>query len=228
MFPLIFVSTAFGQSTEYSFHMNSGLFSFAGPSVTNTSFIMVNNLGSGNSYTNNPYGSHPTVSYEVGFQVQHINANHLIWGIQLGYALFRSRVSINRVYVDSPYLPLATHGHTILENRFFNLYPNIGYRFMLPNLMVDLTAGPGIGFDLNSREMGKAFTYFNTMYTTDTNRHNPGMDIRVRAGFTVYYKNWGLSAGYSYGLRNYSGGMIGVNPEMYARIIRFGVVYRVW
>lgn len=222
----VLVTSAYGQSTEYSVHLNSGLFSFGGSSSVRSSFINVSDVSTVGNYTNNPYGSGMALSYGLAAQVQRVTSSHAIFGIQMGYELLKSSESITSVYEYSP-TPIPAHGQTTLNNRLIDIYPNVGHRFAIDGLGIDLTAGPEVGFDLSSWEKGKV-TADNATITTYRKLEHPGLDFRLRSSLTVYYNNWGISAGYSYGLRNYAPAMIGAKRgQNYARLIRFGIVYKI-
>ena len=224
---LLLGPTVYGQSMEYVVHLNAGLFSFAGTSVTQSSFIIVNNLPAGKNYTNNPYGSDMTWSYGLAFQAQYLTRRKTILGLQTGFESLRSRVDIVEVASDYNNSMISAHGHSILTNQFIILYPNIGHRFFLNQWSVDLLLGPEIGFNLGNHEKGKATITQNDIVTTNLDRINSGTDYRLRLSVNILYRHWGLSTGYSYGLRNYTRNMLGANPERYARFIRFGIIYKI-
>ncbi len=228
LLPFIFISTAFGQSTEFSVHLNSGLFSFGGESATANSIIIVSDVASQGNYTNNPYGTNKTLSYGLSAQLQRITNNKLILGLQSGYELLRSEVRIDDVSGEFPDPPSSASGQTTFKNGFISLYPNIGQRFNFKNLDIDLTIGPELGFNVVSREKGEATTNNDIVIETDRERNGFDTDYRLRSSLTIYYKKWGISTGYSYGLSNYSSDLVGANNrEQYSRFLRFGVTYRI-
>jgi hypothetical protein len=223
----IFISTAYGQSIEYSIHLNSGLFSFGGESATENSLIIVSDVASEGNYTNNPYGTNKALSYGLSAQFQRITDYKLIFGLQTGYELLRSHVKIDDVAGEFPDPTSSASGKTTFKNGFITLYPHIGRRFIFNDLDVDLSVGPELGFNVFSREKGEATTNNNIVIKTDRERSDPGTDFRLRSSLTFYYKNVGISTGYSYGLKNYSSGLVGANRERFSRFIRFGLTYRI-
>ncbi|HEX6982146.1 MAG TPA: outer membrane beta-barrel protein [Balneolaceae bacterium] len=223
----IFVATVYGQATEYSIHLNSGLFSFGGESATGSSFIIASDVGTINNYTNNPYGTNKALSYGLALQIQRITSGQSVLGLQLGYEMLRSHVQINSISTNHPDSPFPASGQTTLKHDFLNVYPNFGYRFRLQNMPIDLTVGPEFGFNLSSRETGKATFNDGSLIKTNTERSDPGTDIRLRSSLTIYYNDWGISAGYSYGLNNYTSGLAGANSENFSRFIRFGLTYKI-
>lgn len=226
LLPFIILSSAYGQSTEFSVHFNSGLFSFGGESATGSSIIIASDVSSEGNYTNNPYGTKKKLSYGLTAQFQRITNYKLIFGLQSGYELLRTQVRIDDVAGDFPTPPSSASGQTTFKNGFIILYPNVGRRFIFNDLNIDLAVGPELGFNVVSREKGEATTNNNIVIKTDRERSHANTDFRLRSSLTVYYKNWGISTGYSYGLRNYSGDLIGGNRERFSRFIRFGVTYR--
>ena len=223
---LFIITSARAQSTEYSLHLNSGLFSFGGESATRSSIIIVSDVATIDNYTNNPYGKRKALSYGLAGQITRVTENRLVAGLQAGYEILRSRVRINGVSGEFTVTPEMPSGNTVLSLGFINLYPHAGKRFIWNEIEADLTIGPEFGFNTFAREKGKAELGNDITIETDTERNNSGTDIRARSSLTVYYKNWGISTGYSYGLHNYSENLTGAEREHYSRFVRFGITYR--
>lgn len=224
---IIFISSAYGQSTEYSLHLNSGLFSFEGASTISNTFIIERT--SNGAYTNNPFGSNYALLYGLSTQVQRVTRGNLIFGLQGGYEALRSSVNITHVVErDNAGAMTPASGNTIFKHSSINVYPNLGYRFSIQGLNLDITAGPEVGLLLNSKEIGEAQLENGTTIKTDYNRYNPDNDYRIRSSLTVHYKRWGISAGYSHGLNNYMSGYVGGPTEAFSRFIRFGVAYKIF
>lgn len=227
LLPLLIISTAYGQNTEFSVHLNSGLFSFDGHSVAEHSTFVISDVGSVNHYTRNPYGSRYTFSYGMGVELHRVTSGDFLFGAQLSYERLRSKVTITEVSGEFPpgSDPSASGESTLLLD-FINLYPNIGYRFNINVLDLDLSAGPDISFYVNSQEKVEVGQSGDNMLKVNNDGDNPGTDIRARAQAVLYYKHWGLSAGYSYGLNNYKSDYVGGDEKAYARFIRIGLSYR--
>lgn len=215
------------QNTEYSIHLNSGFFSFGGESATQRSIIIVSDVATIDNYTNNPYGKENTFSYGVAGQIQRITNRNLIYGLQGGYEVLKSDVEINGLAGEFLEPPEVESGHTTLTHEFMNLYPHVGRRFAAQNVNIDFSLGPEFGIYLTSRENGEATTEDGLTVKTDTKRNDPGTDIRIRPELTVNYENLGISAGYSFGLHNYSENLTGANRERFSRFIRFGITYKI-
>ncbi len=79
---LFLISSLSAQNTEFTVHLNSGLFSFGGNSATNSSIIIVSDVASVDNYTNNPYGTEKALSYGLAAQAQRITNRNLILGLQ--------------------------------------------------------------------------------------------------------------------------------------------------
>jgi hypothetical protein len=224
---LIFISTssAFGQKTEFSVSLNSGLFSFAGPSAESTSFINANPTLVIN-YTNNPYGTKNGFSLGVSANAKRIVKGGFILGLDFGYERLSSKITIDRVAVTST--AEAAAGKTNLNFDFLNLNPNIGYRFNAAKTSFDLTGGFDFGFVLKANEKGEATTASGTTYITERDRKNLSTDIRPRVQLATNYDKFGVYVGYSYGLSNYMQGYIGGGTwETSSRLTRFGLSYRI-
>lgn len=224
---LVFISTstAFGQKTEFSVALNSGLFSFGGTSAASTSFINANPSQVIN-YTNNPYGSKNGFGLGLSANTKRITKGGFIMGLDFGYERLSSKITIDRVAITST--GEAATGKTNLNFDFLNLNPNLGYRFNAGNTSFDLTGGFDFGFVLKATEKGKATTASGTTYTTDRDRKTLRTDIRPRVQLTTNYKKVGVYVGYSYGLSNYMEGYIGGGPwETHSRLTRFGLSYRI-
>ncbi|HEX8428247.1 outer membrane beta-barrel protein [Hymenobacter sp.] len=222
-FSILVAHTSYGQKTEYSAHLSSGGAAYRGASAKSTSSI---NLSDTNiaDYTNNPYGKRLGFSYGVAGQVQRVTRKNSLLGVQAGYEVLRSRVSIASVSARG--FNVQTTGHTSLTNQFINIHPFFGHRFALATVDIDLTAGPELGLLRRSHEEGKATAQGQT-YITDLDRSHPDTDVRVRLNLTTYYKHIGLSLGYSRGLTDYYGGYVGGTNEVYSQVFRLGLAYRI-
>lgn len=217
----VIITTAQAQDTEYSIHLNSGLFSFGGESTTAQTYI--NQRSDGSAYTNNPYGSNNALSYGLTVQAQHVTQNRFVFGLQSGYEILRSSVHIIGLNAQ-----VDASGNTIFQHTFVNVYPFLGYRFSVHHFEFDVTVGPEVGLPLSSKEIGKATLEDGSTISTNYERNMPNTDYRLRSSATVHYKKLGLSVGYSYGLYNYRSGWVGGSNKAYARFIRFGISYELF
>jgi hypothetical protein len=233
---LFIITSVFGQRTEFRLSLNSGLFSFAGKSSESISYINSMRFGVtqiGEPYTNNPYGSKNGLSYGVSGNVRRVTKKKIIYGVDLGYEMLRSKTAINGINVVNPTLSIwpspasvyPASGKTYLNVSFINIHPFAGYRFVLKPVHIDLTAGVDIGRCLKAKEKGSADGTDGITYKTSVDRETITTDIRPRIQLSVDYKKFGAYIGYSAGLKNYKEDYAGGTNEAYSRIFRFGVTY---
>ncbi len=217
------LTSSIAQKTETSILFNTGLFSFAGSSAYNSTFVnydKTTNLG----YANNPYGSRNGLCYGFSFQKKRITKWNFIYGFDLGYEILRSKVSINGIYSDSFY---SAKGKTILNFGFVNFYPFIGFRINTGNISFDISGGFELALKLKSWESGKAETDKGVEITMPSTFSNSNLfDFRRRLQVAVNYKRISPYIGYSRGLVNYLSGITGGSNNTYARMIRVGIAYK--
>lgn len=217
----------FGQHTEYSINLNSGLFSFKGRSSESVTFINYAERLS-TPYTNNPYGSKNGLCYGISANVKRLVIKHIIFGIDLGYERLRSQIAINSIadYTSTTTLSYDAKGKTFLNYDFLNVEPFVGYRINLKPVSVDLTGGVDIGRCLQAKEKGSADATNGLTYKTTVDRKTIKTDVRPRIQLAANYNRFGVYMGYSFGWANYKTGYVGGVNESYARIFRFGATYR--
>lgn len=212
------------QERQISFHLNSGLFSFGGFSANESSFVVVSDVGS-SAYTNNPYGKNSSISWGLGAQIQKITKKNFIYGIQLGYESLSSKLAIDYAYHNVTYY--IDEGETILTTNFFNIYPSLGQRFkFFKGVDTDLLAGFDFGLGLSTKEHYSLTSTQGDELSGTNDRETPNLDFRPRIEIVNYYKTFGFTIGYSYGLTNYQPEMTGANREVYSRYLRLGLSYR--
>ena len=216
---------SFGQKKQITFQANRGLFSFGGESASSTSFMNISDVGSIPNYTNSPYGKNSSFSYGFGIQFQQLTSKNFMYGLQLSYESLSSKLTIDNAYGEITWS--VEDGETILTSNFINIFPSIGQRV---NLFKDIDSDFLFGFDFGIGLLSKEKYNLTTNqghYISGTNeRELPNIDFRPRIEFINYYKNFGLSIGYSYGLTNYQSGFEGGDREAKARYLRFGLNYR--
>ncbi len=215
-------SAVYGQRTEFSVQAGSGLFSFYGPNAVSETGIVYN----GDVYLTNPYGRNSGFSYSIAGQIQHTDKNKLIYGVQVGYEQLTSRVAITSMYGDFGFISLVD-GRAKLQNQYLNLNPFVGKRFGNAQFSLDATIGLDAAIGLSSRELGKVVDV-KSPFLMGTGRKLPfpDVDLRPRLNLTGYYRAFGLSLGYSHGLSNYAGKRYSTNAEIFSRLWRVGLAYR--
>ncbi len=224
--------TSFAQKTEVFLSLNSGLFSFAGPSAVRTSQINANYQISDplsksvTGYTNSTAGSLSGFSYGISSRIQQVTRGNFIVGAGIGYEDLRSKVLIDEVSA-SPTSETAT-GKSILSNRFVNASPYLGYRIKMKQVSLDLTAGLDVGYLLKSNEKGEAVTVSGQTITTNRERDwGINFDLRPKVQAAIMYQRFGVYAGYTLGLRNYYNEFDGGNFNAHSRMVRFGATYKI-
>jgi hypothetical protein len=148
---LFITSISFGQQLEYSVHLNSGLFKFAGEGTTHSTGLILANSQSDIPFTYNPYGDKAGLCYGLAVQVQKVNSKHLIFGLQAGYETLSSKVKLRYAYTplySSPN-PLIT-GETVFRHAF------IGKRVVFDKVSLDLNMGLDLGLGLSSLDKSDA------------------------------------------------------------------------
>ncbi len=222
---LFSTQVALAQQTQISFQAGSGLFSFGGESATRTSFINLGGTPSISSYTNNPYGESSGFSYSFGVQLQKFAPGNFIYGLQLSYESLASRLSIDYASGDIPWV--VREGETILRSNFINLFPSIGQRVnLIKGIDSDFLLGADLALGLSGKEKYNFTTTEGDESSGSNSRDIPNLDFRPRIEFVNYYKNVGLSIGYSYGVRNFQDGLDGANREVYSRYLRLALNFR--
>jgi hypothetical protein len=228
LLPLLSLSlAAFGQRTELSLHLNSGMASFLSDAPNDQSLLVRYDwMYQTTYYANNPYGGRLGLSYGLAAQATRVTRGGVLFGLQTGYEVLRSRVSIRDYFAPrtTPTHPAA--GTIFLEHHFLNAHPFAGYRVLNKAVALDVTAGPEAALILAAREKGKVTLDGSETITIYRRRKDIWVDGRVRLGITASYRRVGLSAGYSLGFINYTRNLVGVDRENYAQFIRIGASYR--
>ncbi|MBU1013696.1 MAG: hypothetical protein KKG99_11880 [Bacteroidetes bacterium] len=228
----LFSINVIGQTTEFSFHLTSGLFSFRGSeSGTTTIYTAASDFGAYSTWS--PFGKHSGFSYCLGFNAQRITDSHFIFGIRTSYESLSSSINIDKV------INITSSGgetwdaydsRTILTNRFINIFPFLGNRM---NVINGVNSDLIFGFDIGAYHSIKEHATINAnqkSYNTTKNSLKEKWDYRLHVEMINYYKRVGLSIGYSYGLTNYLFVPKYNNFEKRdarSRMLRFGLVYKI-
>jgi hypothetical protein len=221
---------AVAQHTELIGRAGAGLMQFGGASAVGTSFV---NYATDYGYTNSPYGSKLGTGFALGGRVQRVGGKGGLLVLDLGYESLRSRTAVTSVFYSSSMLSsyVATYsanGSTNLQSQALTALLGLGHRFSVGNVEVDAVVGPELAYITSLREKGSGTYDGGKTWTTSLERGSRAvLDPRLRADATVWCHQFGFSASYSYGFRNYLGGMLGgASPEAYARVLRLGLAYR--
>jgi hypothetical protein len=230
------------QKLEVSVQANTGLFHFSGISTSATTQVLQGSTeGNPMNRANNPYGNKNCFSYGGSIQVQSVSKGGFIVGLQGGYEVLRSKVTIDKytpiVYVTyDDYLPIAAidpsvpvTGHVALQNQSINLNPYIGYRFNLNKVKLDILPGMDLGFILNTRDKGTVKDKDGKTYDVDYKRSKAPTDVRLRLGAVASYGRYGLNASFAHGLTNYMSGLLAdAVVNAHSEYMRLGVSYRLY
>jgi len=225
------VTSALAQKVEFAAQLNTGFAKFSGESAERDAYIGSFASDRAHSFSYDSHGSRNAVSYGASLQVQRVTYSNFILGAQAGAEALRSRTNIKGVVVTSDITSSYAEvkqasGKAILQNKFINLHPFLGYRILARAVDLDLNVGPDVGIGLSGKEKGEASDEDKTSYKIDRERNDPVTDVRARIGITAYYHHFGLSTSYAYGLTNYLRMYDGGQPELYARVFRLGLLYR--
>jgi hypothetical protein len=221
------VFTSLAQTSELSVQVSSGLFSYGGKSAATTSYLFINDTPP-NYNVNTPFGTKSAFSYGLAFQGQRITKKHFIWGFKAGYDLQAASLGIDEYTAMSGSFPVK-NGKSELRNHLIQLNPHFGYRIPIQKIKLDITAGFNLGF---IRKSDNYVTYddqndfFDKKF--ENGKINTKTDFGPNAGLAVSYKRVSISADYTYGLINYQRMMVGGNPQIYSRYLRFGIAYRIF
>lgn len=216
------------QTTEIRLEVNSGNFKFSGKSAEGSTFVNVTEGWSSSHYVNNPYGNKSELGAGIAFDVRKITTSKFLFGADLGYEIWQSKILINNVwYTTDATAPewLEAEGKTNLTYQNINLQPFIGYRIPVMNVLMDFTVGTDFAFIVNSKEK-TAYNFQNQTTEFKNDRKTISTDIRPRIQLDIFYQTLGLSIGYSFGTVNYLKDFDGANLDAKSRIIRFGVSYQ--
>ncbi|GAA4026031.1 hypothetical protein GCM10022409_07550 [Hymenobacter glaciei] len=226
------VLPAAAQTCEITGRAGLGLMRFGGPDAQPSSLVLYIPNESGISYTNSPYGSRLGTGVALGLRVQRVGEHRGLLALDLGYEWLRSRTNITQVdYSPSVYSSFrgtySADGATSLYSQNLTTFLGLGHRFELGTVAVDVLAGPELAYVFSFREKGSGTYDGGKGWATDQrDRAYNRFDARLRADATAWCHRLGFNASYSHGFINYQSGLKGASPEVYARILRLGLAYR--
>jgi hypothetical protein len=215
---------AYGQKTEISFNVYSGLFSFRGEGSSSKSWINDNPYISPEKYTSNPYGKKSGFSYSLELQGQRVTKTKNIYGIGISFETLTSKVNIDTVTQNGfIYWQYSADGKTSLKNMFVTLNPYVGHRYFYHKMSFNILAGFDLAFCLNSKETGSATASNKSYVTVENNKPKPSIDFRPRIQIKTQINKYGFLVGYSLGLTNYQ---TQNTPKAYSSYLRLGLSYQ--
>ena len=153
--------------------------------------------------------------------------------MDLGYERLQSRTNVTALWVSN-FLNGSSNsrffdasGSTALQTHSLTAFFGMGHRFAAGKLSADALVGAEAAYLFSFREKGSGNYDGATAWRIDHDLLGTRRaDARLRADATVWYGRVGLNASYSHGLLNYQTGLLGAGPEVYARVLRLGVVGR--
>lgn len=220
------------QTSEVVGRAGLGLMRFGGTDAQSASFVSYTPNNADYSHTNSPYGSRVGAGGALGLRVQRVGAHQGLLALDLGYEWLRSRTNVTEVlYSAALYSSFRrtypADGSTQLSSQNLTAFLGLGHRFGLGTVAVDVLAGPELAYVFGFREKGSGTYDGGTVWTTNRpDREFNRFDARLRADATAWRHRAGLNVSYSHGFSNYQGGLMGASPEVYARILRLGLAYR--
>lgn len=212
------------QKTEFSVQLNASASYFSGSAADKTTLISVSDTG-GDHYLGQNYGTKPGLGYGFGLQLQRVTAGRMLLGVQVTAEQLRSKLDVIGVESFSPTISEA-EGDATTKLNAYNLQPYVGYRISTSFADFDLTLGSDVGFIYKTKFHGEATLDNGNTLEASNETDSEELDIRPRAGIAAYKGHFGLALSYAHGLTNYRGDWDGGNSELYSRVFRLGLLYR--
>lgn len=224
---LLFCQISFAQRTTFSAGLNTGLSRFAGPSAHRTTSMV-----SGGPFCNcasspaSSLGNLTAATLGASAIVQREFRNHFVASLEAGYEVLRTRIIVDQYQLDD--MIITTDGLNITRNHFINAFPSAGYNFRLSEtLNLTVTGGIDLGFGLKSSNR-LTIPDFSKSYYSDLPNLVQKVDHRARIQARIDGKRLGFTASYAHGTRNWLTGWAGGPTELYMRVWRAGVQYRIF
>ncbi|MDR2274671.1 MAG: hypothetical protein LBF27_27435 [Sphingobacterium sp.] len=212
---------AFSQSHELRVGVTSGVSNFTGSGSTAKSTL--NGSGQADYYTNTPYGKKYGINLGGAVNYRYVFANNFLLGLEGAFERLQTKVDL-----EGNDFMNGSRGLTKLNQQFLNFNPFVGYRVTFEPMTMDMQFGVDIAKVLNSKENGSIEDKNGnkTSFTYDRGKVID-VDIRPRVQFNVNYDRYTIFAGYSWGLKDYLGGMDGGNPgTARLNVFRLGLQYQ--
>lgn len=226
---LLFCKISLAQRTTFSVGVNSGVSRFTGPSAEKTT-----SSGTGGPFCNcamreaSYLGSVPAATYGASLAVQHEYKNHFLLGLEAGYENLRTRINIEQYQIDDMIFN-TKNAYSITRNHFINIFPSAGYNFPIADdLDLSLRGGADFGIGLSSSSRLVIRDIFEDDQHADRDGLAPGLDFRPRIEAKISGKRLGLTVNYSHGVTNWLTGWAGGPTELYMRVWRVGIQYRIF
>ncbi|SEI72378.1 Outer membrane protein beta-barrel domain-containing protein [Dyadobacter sp. SG02] len=226
---LLICHIGLAQRTTFSVGLNSGVSRFAGASAEKTTSSSTGGLFCNCTPSAAGYlGNVPTTTYGASLTVQHEYKNHFLLALEAGYENLRTRINVENFQVDDMIFK-TENAYNITRNHFINIFPSAGYNFPLAeNLDLSLRGGADFGLGLSSSSRLVVREVFEDDHYTDRDGLTPGLDFRPRIEAKISGKRLGLTVNYAHGVTNWLNGWDGGVNQLYMRVWRVGVQYRIF
>lgn len=212
---------AFSQTHELRVGVTSGVSNFTGAGSEAKSLL----IGSTQQdfYTSNPYGKKYGINIGGALDYRYIFANNLILGLEGAYERLQTKIDL----AGSEFMN-GSRGQTQLNQQFINFNPFVGYRVFFEPMTMDIQLGMDIAKILSIKEKGSIEDKQGNKTDFDRDRGKIiDMDLRPRLQFNVNYDRYTVFAGYSWGLKDYTGQMLGSDPgAARLNVFRLGLQYQ--
>jgi len=212
---------AFSQTHELRVGVTSGVSNFTGEGSEAKSTL----IGSTQQdfYTSNPYGKKYGINIGGALDYRYIFANNLILGLEGAYERLQTKIDLE----GSEFMN-GSRGQTQLNQQFINFNPFVGYRVFFEPMTMDIQLGMDIAKVLSIKEKGSIEDKQGNKTKFDRGRGKViDMDLRPRLQFNVNYDRYTVFAGYSWGLKDYTGQMLGSDlGAARLNVFRLGLQYQ--
>ncbi|WP_375415920.1 hypothetical protein [uncultured Hymenobacter sp.] len=227
---LALAGPAAAQHTELIGRAGLGLLRFDGRDAARVSTVNYGGDFEEGGYTNNPYGRRLGTGFGLAARGPRVGPRRGLVALEVGYDWLRSRTDIAYVdYFDQFGIArYAATGTTHLLTNHIGAFLGLGRRFGLKskNINLDVLAGPEAAFVVVLYEKGSGTFNGAARWRTDRPRNGATADVRLRADLTAWHRRLGLTASYSHGLSNYRRNLDGLDQQLYSRVLRLGLAYR--
>lgn len=217
-----FFQAACSQKVEISIGLHTNLSFFRGNNTSGYNFFAITNTTTAYPYSNSEEYS-KIVRFGPGIEgvIQRIMKDHFIAGVALAPELISGHIKIYDF--NTGFTVPNQNGLTIITQTFIDVYPFIGRRFVINSYAFDIDLGLEAGIPLTAHEKTTVTsTSGNHTLIFKINRRKV-FDVRPRVQFRLQKGRYGLSAGFAYGISNYTTRFF---SQAYSNIIRFGIFYK--
>lgn len=223
---IAFASITTAQKNELYLNLNSGMFHYTGE---NRSYLIAETLEPFPAST-----GYVTPGNKAGFGIefsvtgQRVTKSRIIYAVDLAYQSLETRTGKFDVIVN----PLSSffapsNMDASIRRQFLAISPMLGYRLIDKKFRLDLKAGVEFGVPVGGKQKFKSVIIGNGQelnYEDKLKTKRP--DNRIRFQLVGSYKRFALNAGYSVGITRYYPSEMEHKKEIFSRLLRLGVGFR--